>query len=81
MDKNVRWTPYREQYVADRAPNGLSALCSRDSEYWMTQSSILFDVHVEEYHVCRVMRQFEKYQEFPIQIYHSVDAAVHKYVH
>ena len=40
---------------------------------------ILYDIHVEEYHVNRVMRQFGLYQYTPVPIVHSVEAHVHRY--
>jgi hypothetical protein len=55
---DVRWTPYSEDVVAARAPHGLSTLCFRDQQYWMTRSSLLFDMCMEEYVVQRVLRQF-----------------------
>jgi hypothetical protein len=56
-DADVRWTPYSEEAVAACAPQGLSTLCFRDHQYWMTRLSLLFDLYVEEYAVHRVLRQ------------------------
>jgi hypothetical protein len=55
-DVDVRWTPYSEEAVADRAQQGLSTLCFRDQLYWMTKSPLLFDMYVEEYTIHRVLR-------------------------
>jgi hypothetical protein len=33
MDVDVRWTPYSEEAVARRAPQGLSSFCFRDQRY------------------------------------------------
>ena len=51
VDTDVRWTPYTAADIYARAPSGLSSLCLRDHEYWMTRKPILYDIHVEEYHV------------------------------
>jgi len=79
VDTDVRWTPYTAADIYARAPSGLSSLCLRDHEYWMTRKPILYDIHVEEYHVDRVMRQFGLYQQTPVPIVHSVEAHVHRY--
>ena len=62
MDMDVRWTPYSAVDIDARAPSGLSSLCLHDTEYWMMRKPILYDIHIEEYHVNRVMRQFGLYQ-------------------
>ena len=79
VDTDVRWTPYTAADIYARAPSGLSSLCLRDHEYWMTRKPILYDIHVEEYHVNRVMRQFGVYQQTPFPIVHSVEPHVHRY--
>ena len=79
VDSDVRWTPYSPIDVAARAPNGLSSLCLRDQQYWMTRKPIIYDIHVEEYHVHRVMRQFGLHQDFPVPVTHSVPGHVHRY--
>jgi len=79
VDTDVRWTPYTAANIYARAPSGLSSLCLRDHEYWMTRKPILYDIHVEEYHVNRVMRQFGLYQQTLVLIVHSVEPYVHKY--
>ena len=79
VDTDVKWTPYTAADIYVRAPSGLSSLCLRDHEYWMTRKPILYDIHVEEYHVHRVMRQFGLYQQTPVPIVHSVEAHVHRY--
>ena len=40
---------------------------------------ILYDIHIEEYHVDLVMRQFGLYQQTPVSIVHSVEPHVHRY--
>ena len=37
VDTDVRWTPYTAADIYARAPSGLSSLCLRDHEYWMTR--------------------------------------------
>ncbi|KAF8701353.1 hypothetical protein HU200_033683 [Digitaria exilis] len=74
VETDVRWTPYSPADIAARAPQGLSSLCLRDQEYWMTRKPIVYDIHVEEYHVHRVMRQFGLHQDFPVPVTHSVPA-------
>ena len=72
-------TPYTAADIYAPAPSGLSSLCLRDHEYWMTRKPILYDIHIEKYHVNRVMRQFGLYQQTPVPIVHSVEAHVHRY--
>jgi len=79
VDKDVRWTPFTAADIYAREPSGLSFLCLRDQEYWMTRKLILYDIHVEEYHVNRVMRQFGLYQQTPVPIVHSVEPHVHRW--
>lgn len=79
VDADVRWTPYTAADIAVRAPSGLSSLCYRDQQYWMTRKPVVYDIHVEEYHVNRVMRQFGLYQPTPVPVVHSVPAHVHRY--
>ena len=50
--KKTIWMTWRHE---------IYALCLRDHEYWMMRKPILYDIHVEEYHVHRVMRQFGLY--------------------
>lgn len=64
-DDRVIWTPYTTERLIQRAPDGLSLLCTRDYEYWYTRSPLVHDVFVEEYQVQRVMRQFGLRQEIP----------------
>ena len=79
VDADVRCTPYSAGDIHVRARSGLSSLCLRDAEYWMMRKPILYDIHVEEYHVNRVMRQFGLYQQTPVPIEHSVEAHIHRY--
>ena len=62
LDVDVRWTPYTAVDIYGRAPSGLSSLCLRDHEYWMTRKPILYDIHIEEYHINWVIRKFGVYQ-------------------
>jgi hypothetical protein len=55
-DADVRWTPYSEKAIATRAPHGLSTLCFRGQQYWMTRLLLLFDMYVKEYAIHRVLR-------------------------
>ena len=45
----------------------------------MTRKPIIYDIHVEEYHVDQVMRQFGLYQQTSVPIVHLVEAHVHRY--
>ena len=45
----------------------------------MMRKLILYDIHVEEYHVDQVMRQFGLYQQTLVPIVHSVEPHVHRY--
>jgi hypothetical protein len=47
-DDAVIWDPYSPGSIAARYPGGLSDLCTRDQEYWLTKSKIVFDIFVEE---------------------------------
>ena len=46
--KNIanKWT--RQCGVAVKDPGGMSLLCTRDRDYWMTKSKIIFDVFIKE---------------------------------
>jgi hypothetical protein len=77
-DANVKWTPYSEEAITARAPQGLSTLCFCDQQYWMARSSLLFDMYVEEYAIHRVLRQFSRYQEWPVSVVHTVPSAHHR---
>jgi hypothetical protein len=54
----VIWNPYSSASIAARYSCGLSHLCTRDQEYWLTNSKIVFDIFMEEMSQQRVMRQF-----------------------
>ena len=41
---------------------------------------VVYNIHVEEYNVRRVMRQFRLYQESLLPVAHSMPAIMHKYV-
>jgi hypothetical protein len=77
-DTDIRWTPYSEEAIAARALQDLSTLCFRDQQYWMTRSPLLFDMYVEEYAVDRVLRQFGRYQEWPVPVVHTVPSPHHR---
>ena len=68
VDKDVRWTPFTATDIYARA-----------QEYWIMRKPIFYDIHVEEYHVNQVMRQFGLYQQTPVPIVHSVEPHVHRY--
>ena len=80
VDTDIRWLPYTLADIQARAPHGLSSLCLRDNEYWMTRTPLVYDIHVEEYAPHRVMRQFYRYQDSPVPVTHTVPAHVHRYV-
>ncbi|CAN6195393.1 unnamed protein product [Urochloa humidicola] len=79
VDTDVRWTPYSARDISARAPQGLSSLCLRDRDFWMTRKPLIYDIHIEEYAVHRVLRQFNKYQESPLPVTHSVPQSVHRW--
>jgi hypothetical protein len=58
----VIWNPYSPASIAARYPGRLSNLCTRDQEYWLTKSKIVFDIFMEEMSQQRVMRQFNLLQ-------------------
>ena len=58
MYTSVIWEPYTEEAIHRRYPGGMSVMCTRDQDYWMTKSKIIFDCFVEEMSQQRVMRQF-----------------------
>jgi hypothetical protein len=76
-DREVIWQPYTDALVAARALQGLSSLCFRDRDFWMTKTSLIHDMYVEEYHAERVLRQFGLYQASPVPVAHTVDPSVH----
>ena len=77
----VIWQPYTEAAIQARYPGGLSVLCTRDRDYWMTKSKIIFDVFVEEMAQQRVMRQIGLLQlELPPPRENPVPAHIHKYL-
>ena len=45
----------------------------------MTKEPLVYDIHVEEYHVERVMRQFYRYQSSPLTVARTVEAHAHRY--
>ena len=77
LDSHVRWLPYSKAEVQRRAPQGLSSLCLRDREYWLTKKTLVYDIYIEEYQVHRVLRQFNLYQESPLPVTHTLPHNVH----
>ncbi|XP_022680949.1 uncharacterized protein LOC111256730 [Setaria italica] len=75
VDTNLRWRPYNFKEVQARAPHGLSSLCHRDMEYWRTMRPLVYDIHIEDYAVHRVMRQFALYQYSPLPVTSVVPTA------
>uniref|UniRef100_A0ACD5WWJ2 Uncharacterized protein n=1 Tax=Avena sativa TaxID=4498 RepID=A0ACD5WWJ2_AVESA len=57
-EESVIWEPYTTAEAFARYPGGLSIMCRRDEDYWLTKSKIIFDCQVEEMSQQRVMRQF-----------------------
>ncbi|CAN6238123.1 unnamed protein product [Urochloa humidicola] len=55
LDSDVRWTPYTTGDISARAPQGLSFLRLRDQDFWMTKKPLVYDIHIEEYAVYRVL--------------------------
>jgi hypothetical protein len=43
----------------------------------MTRSPLLFDMYMEGYVVHRVLRQFGRYQEWPVPVVHTVSSVHH----
>jgi hypothetical protein len=76
----VIWQPYTEAAIHAGYPGGMPVLCTRDRDYWMTKSKIIFDIFVEEMAQQRVMRQFGLLQlELPPLTENPVPAHVHRY--
>jgi hypothetical protein len=73
------WEPYSVRSVHTRAGLGLSPLCTRDEEYWLTKAPLVFDIYVEEYLPHHVMRQFGRHQVFPVVPIRTVPLQVHRY--
>jgi hypothetical protein len=72
-DREVIWHPFTDTLVVARAPQGLSSLCFRDHDFWVTKMSLVHDMYVEEYHVEHMMRQFGLYQASLVLVAHTVD--------
>src|SRR5512141_2892518 len=77
----VRWTPYTQHDVNDRAPHGLADLCTRDMQLWMTTCHLVVDVHVEPHNVHRVLKQLGMYQDFPPRDGRPLADSLHRLVH
>jgi hypothetical protein len=76
-DHEVIWQPYTDTLVVARAPEGLASPCFRDRDFWMTKTSLVHDMCIEEYHVECVMRQFGLYQASFVPVAHTVGSSVH----
>jgi hypothetical protein len=75
----VIWDPYSPDSIAVRYPDGLSILCTRDQEYWLTKSKIVFDIFVEEMSQQRVIRQFNLLQDVVLPpAYEPLLAEIHE---
>jgi hypothetical protein len=72
-DHEVIWQSFTDTLVVARALQGLSSLCFWDRDFWITKTSLVHDMYVEEYHVERVMRQFGLYQASLVPVAHTVD--------
>jgi len=80
-DGAVLWQPYTEAAMHAKYPGGISTLCTRDLNYWMTKSKIIFNVFVEEMAQQRVMRQFGLRQlALPPPTDNPVPPIIHGYV-
>jgi hypothetical protein len=77
-DRDVIWQSYTDALVTTHAPQGLSSLYFRDRDFWMTKTPLVHDMYIEEYHVERVMGQFDLYQATPVPVAHTVDPSVHQ---
>nr|XP_015638149.2 uncharacterized protein LOC107280872 isoform X2 [Oryza sativa Japonica Group] len=75
----VRWTPYTQHDVNDRAPHGLADLCTRDMQLWRTTCHLVVDVHVEPHNVHRVLKQLGMYQDFPPRDGRPLADSLHRY--
>jgi hypothetical protein len=74
-DRHHHRLPSSAAAIQTRAPHGLSSLCTRDEEYWLTKANLVFDILVE-----RVMRQFGRRQYFPLlpRAFQAVPRNVHE---
>jgi hypothetical protein len=70
--------PYTLDEIHTRALQGLSSLCLGDQVFWITRKPLVYDIHMAEYAVHRVMRQFYNYQISLLPVTHSVEAHVHR---
>uniref|UniRef100_A0A0D9XZ15 Uncharacterized protein n=1 Tax=Leersia perrieri TaxID=77586 RepID=A0A0D9XZ15_9ORYZ len=73
----VLWTPYENQYILGRAPQGIAILCTRGHLSWKTTRHLVFDVHVEPYHAHIVMKQFGMYHHHPSSACRQLDESLH----
>ena len=57
---------------------GLSLLCTRDEEYWLTKTPLVFNIYIEEYSPHRIVWQFGRHQAFPLVHIRTVPVHVHR---
>uniref|UniRef100_A0A453HJ76 Aminotransferase-like plant mobile domain-containing protein n=3 Tax=Aegilops tauschii subsp. strangulata TaxID=200361 RepID=A0A453HJ76_AEGTS len=73
----VNWNPYTRDKLQQRAPGGLSSLCTRDRKFWLTKRNLIYDIYVEEYAPQRFMRQFDLEQRVPPPLGNPVPEEIH----
>uniref|UniRef100_A0A8I6WPQ9 Aminotransferase-like plant mobile domain-containing protein n=1 Tax=Hordeum vulgare subsp. vulgare TaxID=112509 RepID=A0A8I6WPQ9_HORVV len=61
-------------WVLDLVRPETFSLCTRDSELWLTKTSLVCDVITEEYCPHRVMRQFGLYQSSPLPLSNKISS-------
>ena len=74
---SVNWNPYTSDKLQQRAPGGLSSLCTRDQKFWLTKRNLIYDVFVEEYAPRRFMRQFNLEKRIPPPLENPVPQEIH----
>nr|XP_025881616.1 uncharacterized protein LOC112939084 [Oryza sativa Japonica Group] len=73
--QHIEWLPYHTNEASSLT---LNSMCNRDSDYFMYQCPLIC-FWVVEYHLPhRVMRQFEKKQDWPVEDI-STGVELHKY--
>jgi len=64
--EDVMWEPYSELAINTRAPIGISSVCFQDQAFWMTTTTLVYDVYIEAHCPDRVKRQFGQRQLYPV---------------
>jgi len=64
--EDVVWEPYSELAINTRAPIGISSVCFQDQAFWMTTTTLVYDVYIEAHCPDRVKRQFGQRQLYPV---------------